>query len=95
MKKVIDPKVFAQVVKALVESTAKTATKYLDEKTVVHATWRRKPSGSHSREEVLLTFGTPNYLDRIFIKKCKKEGKSFPIKSIQLRTYPVKKKVAK
>lgn len=95
MKKVINPKIFTQVVQALVESTAKTATKYIDEKTVVHATWHRKPCGRNSRETVILTFGAPNYLDRIFIKKCKQEGKSFPVKTIQLRAYPVKKKVAK
>ena len=91
MKKIIDPKVIAAVCGALVASDAKTATKYLDEKTVVHATWRRKPSGRNSREEIIVTFGAPNYADRVFIKKCKKAGESFPVKKIQFRAYPKKK----
>lgn len=91
MKKVIDPKVFAEVVGALVGSDAKTATKYIDAKTVVHATWHFKPSGRNSRETVILTFGSPNYLDRIFIKKCKKAGEPFPVKKVQLRAYPKKR----
>lgn len=95
MKKVIDPKTFTQVCNALLGSTAKTATKYLDEKTVVHATWHLKPGCRHTRETILLTFGAPNYLDRIFIAKCKKAGESFPVKKIQLRAYPVKKGVKK
>lgn len=94
MKKVIDPKVFASVCNALVNSKAKTATKYLDEKTVVHATWHFKPSARNTRETVILTFGAPNYLDRIFITKCKKAGEPFPVKKIQLRAYPAKKKVS-
>jgi len=92
MKKVIDPKVFGLVCGALAGSDAKTATKYLDEKTTVRATWRRKPNGRNSREEMVVTFGAPNYLDRIFIKKCKKAGEPFPIKKIQLRAYPKKAK---
>lgn len=92
MKKTVDPKVFAQVCGALAASDAKTATKYLDEKTTVKATWRFKPNNKHSREEMIVTFGTPNYLDRIFIKKCKKAGEPFPIKKVQLRAYPKKAK---
>ena len=94
MKKVIDPKVFGQVVDALVNSQAKTATKYLDEKTVVHATWHNKPGARHTHEVMILTFGAPNYRDREFIKRCKKAGEPFPVKKIQLRAYPAKKKVA-
>ena len=91
MKKVIDPKVIAAVCGALANSDAKTATKYLDEKTVVHATWRFKPSSRNHREEMVVTMGEPNYQDRIFIKKCKKAGEPFPVKKIQFRAYPKKK----
>lgn len=91
MKKVIDPKHFSAVCNALINSDAKTAFKVIDEKTVVHATWRFKPKGNHSREEIVITFGAPNYADRIFIKDCKKAGEPFPIKKIQYRKYPVKK----
>jgi hypothetical protein len=70
----------------------KTAIKIIDEKTTVKATWHNKPSGRNSREEMVVTFGAPNYLDRIFIKKCKKAGETFPVKKIQFRPYPKKKK---
>ena len=91
MKKQIEPLHFATVCSALIGSGCRSAVKYLDEKTVVRATWRRKPSGSHTREEAVVTFGAPNYLERLFIKKAKKAGEPFPIKKIQLRAYPVKK----
>lgn len=93
MKKVIDPKHFSAVCGALIGSDAKTATKYLDEKTTVRACWRHKPNGRNSHEEMVVTFGTPNYLDRVFIKKCKKAGEPFPVKKIQFRAWPKKKAV--
>jgi hypothetical protein len=95
MKKAIDPKAFVAVCDALIHSDAKTATKFLDEKTVVHATWKFKPSGRNSREEIIVTFGAPNYLDRVFIKKYKKAGEPLPVKKIQLRAYPKKKIIKK
>jgi hypothetical protein len=92
MKKVIDPKVFAVVCGALADSDAKTAIKILDEKTIVKATWHNKPSGRNSREEMVVTFGRPDYRTLAFIKKCKKAGEPFPVKKIQFRAWPVKKK---
>ena len=92
MKREIPTKWFSTVCAALIESGAKTATKYLDPKTVVHATWRNKPSGRNSREEIVLTFGAPNYRDRRFIKKCLVAGEIFPVKKIQFIHYPTKKK---
>jgi hypothetical protein len=92
MKKAIEAKWFAVVCDALIGSGMKTAIKIVDENTTVKATWRNKPSGRKSREEMVVTFGKPNYLDRVFIRKCKKAGKSFPVKKIQFRAYPKKKK---
>lgn len=92
MKKTIDPKHFATVCGALASSDAKTAIKILDEKTIVRATWHFKPNNRNSRETIILTFGAPNYLEREFIKKCKKVGEPLPVKKIQLRPYPKKKK---
>jgi hypothetical protein len=95
MLKVIDPKHFAAVCGALAGSDAKTAIKFLDEKTVVRATWRFKPKSRNRREEMVVTFGAPNYLEAHFIKKCKKASEPFPVKKIQFRAYPVKKKVSR
>ena len=95
MLKPVDPKVFAHVCGALTRvQGAKTATKYLDEKTVVRATWRNKVYSRKSvlRKEMVVTFGAPNYLERRFILACKKAGEPFPVKKIQFRFYPTKKK---
>ncbi len=95
MKKVIDPKHFMAVCKALVESGAKSAIKIVDEKTSVKATWRNKPSGKNHREEIVLTFGNPDYEVAQFIKKCKKAGEPLPVKKIQFRAYPIPRKPKK
>lgn len=91
MKKQVDPKFFAAVCGALAGSVFKTAIKIVDEKTVVKATWRHKPSGRNSREEMVVTFGSPDYRSVQFIKKCKKAGEPLPVKKIQFRPWPVKK----
>lgn len=92
MKATVDPKWFAVVISALVQSQAKTATKYLSDKLVVRATWRTPPSGRHTREEVVVTFGVPNYRERDFVAACKKAGDPLPVRKVQLRAYPIKKK---
>ena len=94
MKNSPDPKLIATVCGALLNSTAKTATKYVSEKLVVKATWRHKPRANNTREEMVVTIGAPNYLDVRFIAACKKAGEPFPVKKVQLRAYPVKKKAA-
>ena len=91
MKVSIDPRIFAMVCGALIASEAKMAVKIIDDKTVVKATWHNKPSGKNSREEMVITFGRPNYQDSDFIKRCKKAGEPFPIKKIQFRPWPKKR----
>lgn len=92
MKKTVDSKLFAVVCHALINSDAKSAVKYVDEKTVVRATWHNKPSGRNYRETMVVSFGLPNYLEREFIAKLKKAGESFPVKKVQFRPYPKAKK---
>ena len=66
------------------------ATLYIGTKTVVHATWRLKPSVRNRHEEIIVTFGAPNYEDKKIIKRALKESKSFPF--FRLVKYPAKKK---
>jgi hypothetical protein len=87
----IDPKVFAQVCGGLMASDAKSAMRFIDEKTIVRATWRFKPTSRASRREMIVTFGAPNYLERDVIKRCKKAQEPLPGK-VQLRAYPKKAK---
>lgn len=95
MKKEINTAEFSKVIAALIDGNCKTATRYLDDKTVVRATWRNKPSNQNKREEIVVTYGCPNYLEVKFIKDCKTAGVSFPVKRIQLKFYPKKKGVTK
>lgn len=92
MKKQIDAKWFSVICGALIASDAKTAVKFLDEKTVVRATWHNKPSGRNSRETMVVSYGAPNFREREFVKSCKKAGQPLPVKKIQLRAFPAKKK---
>jgi hypothetical protein len=92
VKITIDPKLFALVCGALIGSGMKSAVKIVNEKTVVRATWRNKPDSRSKREEMVVTFGEPNYQERDFIKKCKKAGELMPVKKIQFRAYPKKAK---
>lgn len=91
MKQEVDPKFFAVVCAALIGSDCRMATKYLDAKTVVRATWRHKPSKRNTREEMVVTYGEPNYLEKRFVKACKQAGEPFPVKKVQLRPWPKKK----
>lgn len=66
------------------------ATLYIGAKTVIHATWRLKPSSKNKSEEILLTFGAPNYEDKRIIKRAIKESRPFPF--FRFVKYPAKKK---
>ena len=88
------------VVRTLMYENAYVATKYIDKNFIVRATRklykiRSKKNGvarriidKRSNAEILLTIGKPNYLEREFIKNCKKVGEPFPIKKIQLKFPP-------
>jgi len=92
MKKIIDAREIGSVTAALMMGDCRSAVKYIDEKTIVRATWRNKPNGENTREEIVVTIGCPNYLERAFVNKCKQAGEKFPIRTIQLKYYPIKKK---
>lgn len=94
MKQEINPKYFQKVCSELIASNCKSVVQYIDAKTVVKATWQRKPNGRTTSETMLVSFGAPNYLETIFIKQCIKAGEPFPVKKIQLRPYP-KKRITK
>jgi hypothetical protein len=92
MKTQVPSKAFSKVLSALVASVAKSATLYLSPKLVVRATWRHKPKANHTREELVLTFGAPNYLERRFVKQAVCAKEPFPIRKVLLKPWPVKRK---
>lgn len=85
-----------QVIQALLDSGARTATKYVSARQVVRATRRLyKADGRQIRKrgptEVVLHIGAPNYLERAFIKATRKAGETFPMLAVQLKFSPKKK----
>lgn len=79
---------YDQVIKALVASKAHKATKFISEREVIRAVrtkYRYNNRFDNSKLEITLTHGRPNYLEREFIKACKKAGEPFPVKKVQLK----------
>lgn len=83
---------YNDVIEPLESGLAYKATKYLSYKKVVKAT-RKRYAGKFGRGsvDIILTIGAPNYVEREFIKLCKKAGEPFPIKKVQLKLYVPKK----
>ena len=95
MKTEIPAKAFEKTVRALVGSDARSAVYYIGPKLVVRATWRHKPRANNTREELVLTFGAPNYLEKFFVKDAVRAEEPFPIRRVQLKAWPKKRKSAK
>ena len=74
------------VIDGLLRTGAHTATKYLAENQIVRAT-RKMYSGrpSRSKVEIVLQIAKPNFLERKFVKLCKKAGEPFPVQNIQYK----------
>ncbi len=80
-------KIYSQVLDYVVIGEAIKATKYMTDKHVIRAV-RKTFKGKILKNrniEITLTIGRPNFLEREFIKKCKKANEPFPIKKIQLK----------
>lgn len=80
---------FQEIMKLILSGTITRATQYISPKLIVRAVRRRfdKKIISRKNAEVILTIGEPNYIERDFIKACKKAGEPFPVKKIQLKLY--------
>lgn len=85
------------VVRSLMYNDAYVATKYIDINFIVRATRKlhRRKIDKRGNAEIVVTIGRPNYLERDFIKQCKKAGEKFPVKGIILKYPPEQKKTAK
>jgi hypothetical protein len=80
-----------KVVEIVAREPVHSATKYCAPDLVVRAV-RRLYKGKIARHpaplEIALHIGRPNYLERRFIKLCKRAGEPFPVKKIQLTLLP-------
>ncbi len=84
-----------EVIEALAVKGTYQAAKYLSPKLVVRASRKLfggKLASVNKDFEVILIVGKPNYDHRAFIKKCQKAGEPFPVKRVQLKFPPKKKK---
>ena len=68
------------------------ATVYLTPNLVVSLCRRHKYHKRNTREDMVVKIGVPNYLERAFIAKCRAAGEPFPIKKVQLKSWPATKK---
>lgn len=81
------------VIEILLQNTnARRATAYESTNYTIKATRQRPYNKRDKAETFIVTMGRPNYEEREFIKLAKKAGESFPIKKIQLKFWPKKKK---
>ena len=84
------------IIETLVAAKAIKATKYISDKEIIRATRTRfGNSFKGGNLEMTITRGKPNFIEREFIKACKKSGEPFPVKKIQLKFFPQKKKTPK
>lgn len=71
---------------------AKKATAYISPTLVVKMSRVFEMDGRERSVNMVLTVGSPNYTEKEFIALCNKARDPFPVKKIQLKWYPDKKK---
>lgn len=83
----------AQVTRVLLDNTdMRRATYYADPKLVVSICRRRKFSKRNRQNDFVVKIGQPNYLEKKFIKLCNKAKEPFPVKRVQVKAWPKKRK---
>lgn len=81
------------VIEALiVQTNVRKATWYVSDKMVVKASRVHKFDRRRKSESFVVTLGAPNYEEREFIRLCKKAKEPLPVKKVQLKFWPKKKK---
>jgi hypothetical protein len=80
----------AKAVEGLLEYGARKATVYQHPLLTVVATRRFKSRKGQRFTEIILTIGSPNYRNRLFVKDALKAGEPFPVKRVQLEWFPQK-----
>jgi hypothetical protein len=88
-------KTVTEVLAVLLSEGAHRATKYLNPRYIVRATrkiYRGKVEKNPKSISIELSFGVPNYKERMFIKLAVKAKEPFPIKKVQVQMPPKKRK---
>ncbi len=86
----------SDVIEMLMRGGARRATKYLRPDAVISACRPcyngKVQDGRDTRATIVVKLGRPNYEERQFIRMCQKAGERFPVKKIQLKFPPKRRK---
>lgn len=78
----------AEVINEIVLRGVRTGTKYLSPTLTVKGTVRKSTRYSRTQQEIVVTYGKPNYREREFIKVAMQVGEPFPVQKVQVRPWP-------
>ena len=70
----------------------RTATAFLESNYTMRLSRVHKHRANARGRTFSLTLGAPNYEARAFIKHCLRAGEPFPVKKVQLRLWPKKRR---
>lgn len=85
-RNLLDDGVFGEVFVPVLFGGAKKATKYISPRLVVKATLHGKKIDRRCGQvHIVLTYGSPNFAERKFIRQCRRVGEPFPVKKVQLK----------
>ena len=90
MRMKIPRNAIARAVESVLELGCRKATVYLNELTVVKATALHRPDKRERSVTTLVTVGKPNFLERRFIRVCRKSDEPLPVRKVQLKFWPKK-----
>ena len=93
MKQVPSMDHFHQAISTLIGyPPARSVTKYVSDKARVTAT-RLHPHDRRNRSNTIsVTYGELNYAGREFVKACKRSGEPLPVRKVQIKLWPKKRK---
>ena len=76
-----------EVTAALLRTGARKVTKFVSPLRTVKVSRMFRANKRNSRETLIVSFGTPNYREKQFIKLLKTARVSFPVRNVQLKFY--------
>lgn len=82
------------VIGALIRTKSYRATKFISPSQVISATRiviGGRIDGRGRRADIQVKVGSPNYLQRLFIRAAQKAGEPFPVRKIQLQPLPIRR----
>jgi hypothetical protein len=77
---------------ALLQTGAQRATRFVAPDFTVAVARAFRPDARSRRITLFLSIGRPNYAERLFIRRCQRAGEPFPVKKVQLKFFPLKKR---